>query len=78
MNGSLSIDEFLAFTANELLVDVHEITIDMPFRESRTWSSLNALVYVSRINDEMDVLLSSSDLALCITFRDIYQLIASK
>ncbi len=71
----LLIDDFLDFTAEELLVDRGEVSADMPFREIRTWSSLNALVFISRISDEMNVLVSSSDLARCTTLKDIYELI---
>jgi acyl carrier protein len=48
------------------------------FRSIRTWSSLNALVYISRINEETDVLISASDLAACQTLEEIHQLLKSR
>jgi len=42
------------------------------------WSSLHALLFIARINEEEGVMLSSSDLAGCKHLEDIYQLIVSK
>lgn len=71
-------DEFIGFAATELLVSADELALETVFREIRTWSSLNALVFISRINEETDILISASDLAACKTLRDIHQLIISR
>ncbi len=78
MHDLLSIEKFLQFTADELLVDANEINMNTTFRSIRTWSSLNALVLISRINEETDLLISSRDLTACQTLEDIHLLIKSK
>ncbi len=71
-------DAFLAFTSAELLIPVDEILLAATFRTATNWSSLNALIYISRINEETEVLITSSELAELNTFEDIYQLIVAK
>jgi acyl carrier protein len=78
MHDLLSIEKFLQFTADELLVDANEINKNTTFRSIRTWSSLNALVFISRINEEIDVLISASDLSSCQTLEDIHLLLKSR
>jgi acyl carrier protein len=41
-------------------------------RQIRTWSSLNALVLISRINEELDVIISSVDLSRINTIAELY------
>ncbi|MCF8429868.1 MAG: hypothetical protein K9G64_07020 [Bacteroidia bacterium] len=69
---------FLNFTATELLIPLGKISLNDEFRGLSTWSSLNALVYISRINEETNVLISSVELADLKTLNDIYNLISSK
>jgi acyl carrier protein len=69
---------FLKFTATELLIPFDKISLNDEFRGLSTWSSLNALVYISRINEETNVLISSLELADLKTLNDIYTLISSK
>jgi acyl carrier protein len=69
---------FLKFTATELLIPFDKISLNDEFRGLSTWSSLNALVYISRINEETNVLISSLELADLKTLNDIYNLISSK
>jgi len=69
---------FLKFTATELLMPLDKISLNDEFRGLSTWSSLNALVYISRINEETNVLISSLELADLKTLNDIYNLISSK
>ncbi len=78
MHDLLSIEKFLQFTADELLVSAHEINKNTTFRSIRTWSSLNALVFISRINEELNVFISASDLASCQTIEDIHLLLKSR
>ena len=40
-------NDFLLFTSNELMVTLSEISFDTKFRTISTWSSLNALLYIS-------------------------------
>ena len=78
MNDLLSMNGFLQFSAGELLVAPGEITPQTAFRDIRTWSSLNALILVSRISEETNVLISAADLASCKTLGDIHELIKSR
>lgn len=78
MHDLSSIENFLQFTADELLVSAGEVTAETAFRDIRTWSSLNALIFVSRISEETDVLISAGDLASCQTLGDIHNLVISR
>lgn len=69
---------FLEFTANELMVSLDEINFETEFRSISSWSSLNALIYISSINEETAVFISSTDLAQLVCIRDIYNLILSR
>lgn len=79
MNSLLITPEFfLNITANELMIEEQSISLETTFRDIATWSSLNALLYVSRINDETNVLISSTDLASSRTLNDLYKIIVSR
>lgn len=69
---------FLEFTANELMVSLNEINFETEFRSISSWSSLNALIYISSINEATAVFISSSDLAQLVSLQDIYNLILSR
>jgi acyl carrier protein len=69
---------FLEFTANELMVSLTDINFETEFRFISSWSSLNALIYISSINEETGVFISSSDLVQLISIQDIYNLILSR
>jgi acyl carrier protein len=69
---------FLEFTANELMVSLDEINLETEFRSISSWSSLNALIYISCINEETEVFISSTDLAQLISIKDIYNLVLSR
>jgi acyl carrier protein len=69
-------DSFLKFLHDELDAIPEDFnSLDAEFRQFKLWSSLNALFLISRLADETGVFLSSSELAACKTFRDIFQLI---
>lgn len=70
--------EFLQFTATELMISVDSLSMGTEFRKIPTWSSLNALIYVSRINEESGVLISANDLVSSKTLEDIYRLILER
>lgn len=63
--------DFLHFIKSELSLNV-DISLETPFRNIAKWSSLNALIIISRIHEETGVIISSSDLATMNTFGDIY------
>ncbi len=74
----LSKENFLRFTATELMASLEKISFETEFRQIPTWSSLNALIYISRINEETGVLISTTDLVRSKTIEDIYQLITQR
>lgn len=74
----LSKENFLRFTATELMTPLEKISFETEFRQIPTWSSLNALIYISRINEETNVLISTSDLVKSKTIEDIYQMITNR
>ncbi|MEZ4890373.1 MAG: phosphopantetheine-binding protein [Crocinitomicaceae bacterium] len=65
--------DFIQFLESELLLDKGEVQATSQLRQLRTWSSLNALILISRINDETAIVLTASDLAKCITVADLHQ-----
>lgn len=78
MNTLFKIEDFINFTAEELMVPDESIALETNFRDISSWSSLTALLYISRINDETTILISSSDLAVAKTLNDIYQIVVSR
>ena len=74
----LNLESFIHLFAEELSLREAEISPSTYFREIPIWGSLNALLLISRINEEFGVLISSSDLANCLIIRDIYNLINEK
>lgn len=79
MNSELiKTEDFLNFTAEELMVAKESIELETNFRDISSWSSLSALLYISRINEETTVSLSSTDLASAKTLNDIYLIIVAR
>jgi|GEM_PF-3311717 hypothetical protein len=76
--SALTIHVFIDFTAQELNVPVANLHEDVPFKTISTWSSLNALIYLSRIHVETGVLLSSQELSELHTLRNLYDRIILK
>lgn len=74
----ISPEKFLTITANELMIEEKSISLETSFRDIATWSSLSALLYVSRINDETNILISSTDLAASRTLNDLFEIIVSR
>lgn len=72
------IETFLDFTASELSISKNSISLETHFRDVPSWSSLNALIYISRINEETNVLITSGDLSEIETLRDIHKLIKER
>lgn len=71
-------NDFLIFTSIELMVPLSEISFDSKFRTISTWSSLNALLYISSITEKTNVLITSSDLVQLETIEDMYNLVESR
>ena len=78
---SLSLNEietFLDFTASELSISKNSISLETRFRNVPSWSSLNALIYISRRNEETNVLITSGDLARFDSLGDIFKMIKER
>jgi len=75
MSKFIQITDFIQFVESELLLNAGEVSATSEFRDLRTWSSLNALILISRINEETDFVITASDLASCKTIEDLHQLL---
>jgi acyl carrier protein len=65
-------NKFMLFISQELMICPTKLNLDTELRSIETWSSLNALILISRINEETDLTMSSSDLSQLITVKDLY------
>jgi acyl carrier protein len=61
----------IQLTAGEFNISVDQLSLNSKFRELPKWSSLNALLFISKINEETGVLISSATLAEMTTLGDI-------
>lgn len=75
LDHELNVNEFLIFTAEEFKIKPNELIVTDQFRNLPGWSSLNALIFISAINESYGVLISSSDLSKSKTLEDLYHLI---
>lgn len=78
MANLVLLTDFMLFLEDELLLNPGEVAPDIQFKSLRTWSSLNALILISRINDETGIFISASDLARCTTVADLHQLVQNE
>lgn len=76
--STLSLDKFLQLTAAEFTVSQESISLDTVFRHIPSWNSLNALLYISKINEETGVFITSGDLSALVSLADIFNLINSQ
>lgn len=67
--------EFAILMSDELGINVSEIQPHSVFRELRNWSSLNALLLVSKIHEQTGTLLSPTQLASVTTVEELYKLL---
>lgn len=67
--------EFVILMSDELGIDVSEIQSHSVFRELRNWSSLNALLLISKIHEQTGMLLSPTQLASVTTVEELYKLL---
>lgn len=78
IGSNMSFLEFIQLTAEELLTDFNVLKPETQFRTLPNWSSLNALLLISKINEKTGVFISSADLSELNTLEDIYTLILNK
>ena len=67
--------DFLSFTAKEFQVEQNVLSLQTEFRSLPNWSSLNALIFISAINDTYGALISSTDLSKSNTLGDLFAMI---
>ncbi len=70
--------DFLATCASELMITTETLDSNTLFREIPTWTSLNALLLISKLNELTGVFISSSDLADMRTLGELYTLVVNK
>ncbi len=68
-------ESFIEFLSKELMISINKVNLSIKFRELDNWSSLNALILISRINEETGVIISASDLSNLITVDDLFKFI---
>jgi acyl carrier protein len=68
-------ESFIEFLSKELMISINKVNLSIKFRELDNWSSLNALILISRINEETGVIISASDLSNLITVGDLFTFI---
>lgn len=61
----------LQLTADELNIPVEQLSLNSKFRDIPKWSSLNALLFISRVNEVTGVLISSKNLSDMVTLGDV-------
>lgn len=71
-------DLYFTMLADELMTNKSLLTDNTELRKIPTWSSLNALLLVARINQDFGVMISAVELANLVTVRDLFELIGSK
>lgn len=71
----MHIERFKEIVSEEFNLPLEKVNGKIVFREMDAWSSLHALLFIARINEEVGVMISSADLAKCTVLDDIYLLI---
>ena len=74
----ISFQAFIQYAAEELLTPIELLKYETPFRGLPNWSSLNALLLISKINEVTGVFISSNDLAALNTIGNLHELILAK
>ncbi|MBN9293272.1 MAG: acyl carrier protein [Flavobacteriia bacterium] len=70
-----TLEDFIRLLSEELSIDEKEILPQSEFRELRNWSSLNALLILSRIHEVKGILLSPAQLSTAKTVKEFFELI---
>lgn len=70
--------DFIEAAASELMTPAELLDSNTVFREIPNWTSLNALLLISKLNELTGVFITSSDLVNMKTLGELYSLIAGK
>lgn len=71
----LSYPDFLQILSEELSIPIERIDEDTLFRNLENWSSLNALILLSRIHEMSGKLITPAQLATVQTVQQLYNCI---
>ena len=74
----MDIADFLEKFADDLGCGRDEISAETSFRELPGWTSLQALMTLSMIEEEFDVLLKSDDFKKSETLGDLFAIVAAR
>ncbi len=58
--------------------DLNPVSAATAFRELEDWSSMMALIWISKINDEVGVMVGAEELAAVNTVEDLFRLVQAK
>lgn len=75
---AMNSDMYFSVLGDELMTDKSLLSLNTELRKIPTWSSLNALLLVSRVNQEFGVMISAIELADLLTINDLFTLIDLK
>lgn len=70
-----TIQDFILIICEELAISTSNISSESKFRELENWSSLNALIILSRIHEISGVLITPAQLAQVNTIQGFYDYI---
>ncbi|MBQ3805024.1 MAG: acyl carrier protein [Prevotella sp.] len=74
----MDINSFIENFAGQFADLSSELTPETKFRELPEWTSLEALLVLSMIDEEYDVVLKPEEMRKAGTIQDLYELTASK
>lgn len=71
----MQFERFKEIISEEFNIPLDKIHGDIIFRELDAWTSLHALLFIAKINEELGIMISSNDLSKCQVLNDIFKLI---
>lgn len=74
----LTSESFIKLMADQFKSESEKIDLDIEFRSLYDWSSLQALIVITAIDDEFGVTIEDSELRQANSFRDLFHLIEAK
>lgn len=74
----LTSESFLDLMKNQFEIESDKVGFDVAFRNLNDWSSLQALIVITVIDDEFGVTIEESELRNAITFGDLFHLVRTK
>lgn len=71
----MDIQQFISCLREEFdsEMESQDIRAESEFRALDSWSSMQALIVIARINEDYGVLLGETDLAECRTIRELFE-----